>query len=77
MDTKAFVERQKRGFETVIRIFAIVVSLMWFAAMLDHWLDLGWGWDEEVLWMGPAMIGFAVVLRFVGHAIFRFIGENY
>ena len=77
MGTKAIVERQKRGFDTVIRIFCIVAALMWLAAMLDHFLALGWDWDPKVLWMAPLMMGFAVVLKFVGHAIFRFIGSNY
>ncbi|WP_277983900.1 hypothetical protein [Sphingomonas faeni] len=60
----------------VFAAFAILVSVMWGATLCDWAFDLGWGWDRQILWLAPPMMLFAVVLRFVSMAIFRFAGGD-
>ena len=76
MSTDSFIAGQRRGANFILTAFAIVISFMWAATLCDWTFNLGWGWDREILWLAPLMLLFAVVLRFLGMAIFRFVGDD-
>lgn len=73
MDTERFVAGQRKGVNFIFAAFVILTALMWGATFCDWAFDLGWGWDREILWVGPPMMLFGVVLRFICMAIFRFV----
>lgn len=77
MDQKKFVDGQRKGVDAICALFVIVIALMWFATLLDYIFNFGWGWDRQILWLGPPMIVFAFLLRFCARAIFKFVDSNY
>lgn len=76
MSTERFIAGQRRGVNVILTAFAIVVSFMWAATLCDWTFNLGWGWDVEILWLAPLILLFAVVLRSLYMAIFRFVGDD-
>lgn len=43
MRTERFIEGQRRGVDTILAIFVVVIGLMWAATACDYPLSLGWG----------------------------------
>ncbi len=77
MSTNDFI-RQQRNAVNVICVLSIgFLTVMWGATLLDTALGLGWDMDIRTLWAAPLMAAFAVALRFIAFAIFRFVGANY
>jgi hypothetical protein len=60
----------------ILVVFVAFVMFMWLATAIDKAFNMGWGWDGQILWLGPPMVLFAVLLRFVATAIFKFVGRN-
>lgn len=77
MATKRFIESQRRGIDVILAIFVVVISLMWLATACDYLFGLEWGWDKQILWLGPLMVAWGFFIRFCARAIFRFVGSNY
>lgn len=50
----------------------VVVAVMWIATAADYFLSLGWGWDEQGLWIAPIILAVAILIRLAGNAIIRF-----
>ncbi len=76
MNTERFIADQRKGVNYILAAFVILISIMWVATVCDWALNLGWEWDKQILWLAPPMILFAVVLRFICMAIFRFVGGD-
>jgi hypothetical protein len=76
MASKGFIESQKRGVDIILGIFVIAIGLMWIATAFDRLFNFGWGWDIQILWLGPLMIVWGFVIRFCARAIFKFVGSN-
>jgi len=62
------------SFKIISLVIAFVVCLMWLATAADHLFGLNWGWDRQILWIAPIIVGVAFLVRFVGKAIFRAVG---
>ena len=77
MSNQSFIEGQRRGINIIFTLCVGLLALRWVATVLDVIFGLGWGWDREALWLGPAMIGFAILARFSAMAILKFVGSNY
>ena len=77
MDNRKFVAGQRKAMNAIITIFIALVTFMWIATLLDWAFSLGWGWDEQILWLGPPMVLFALILRVCAMAIFKFVDDNY
>ncbi len=73
MNTERFIAGQRKGVNFVFAAFVFLISVMWVASVCDWVFNLGWGWDRQILWLGPPMLLLGVVLRFLCMAIFRFI----
>ena len=76
MNIERFVAGQRKGVNLVFAAFVVLISVMWVATLCDWAFKLGWGWDRQLLWLAPPMVLFAVVLRFLCMAIFRFVGGD-
>ncbi len=74
MNSERFIAGQRKGVNFVFAAFVILLSAIWGTTLCDWALNLGWGWDRQILWLAPPMMFFAVVLRLVCMAIFRFVG---
>jgi uncharacterized membrane protein YeiH len=77
MSTNSFIEQQRNAVNIICVLAIGFLTAMWGATLLDVALDLGWEMDTRVLWAAPLMAAFAVALRFVVFAIFRFVDANY
>src|SRR5690242_19980717 len=57
-------------------LWAVVAisSLMWIATIADHFLDLGWGWDVQIIWIAPIVVAGALLTRVLSRAILRWVG---
>lgn len=77
MKAERFVDRQRRAVNVIFVLFVGLVSIMGGLTLCDWAFDLGWGWDRQILWLGPPMILFAGALRFLCIAILKFVGDNY
>jgi len=77
MVIKRSIESQRRGVDTILAIFVVVIGLMWAATACDYVFGLGWGWDTQIIWLGPLMIAWGFFVRFCARAIFAFIGNNF
>jgi hypothetical protein len=42
---------------------ALLAVLMWLAAVADQVLGLRWGWDVEIVWIAPIIVGGALLIR--------------
>ena len=71
-----FVNGQRKAVNLVCVAFVALVTFMWVATAIDKAFGMGWGWDSQILWLGPPMILFAVLVRFCAMAIFKFVGGN-
>lgn len=71
-------DRYYRGvvgsFNIILLAVAVAGCLMWLATVADRLFSLGWGWDRQILWIAPIIIGGAIIVRLVGHTIFRAVG---
>lgn len=55
---------------------AVVTSvIMWVATIADHVLQLGWGWDIQIVWIAPIIAGVALLTRLLGRAISKWMGD--
>jgi hypothetical protein len=52
----------------------ILAALMWVATLADHILQLGWGWDIQIIWIAPIIIGVALLTRKLSRVVFRSVG---
>jgi hypothetical protein len=77
MSTKRHTENQRRGIDVILAIFVVFVGLMWVATGCDYLFGLGWGWDTQILWLGPLMVAWGLFVRFCAKAIFTFFGSNF
>jgi hypothetical protein len=77
MDTARFVSTQRKGVNGICALFAIVVSIVWVATLCDWSFNLGWGYDQQMLWTAPLGLLFAIALRWVAMGIFKFVEDNY
>lgn len=75
MTHERFLAGQRKGVNAFFVIFVCLVTAMWVATLLDWAFNLGWGWDRQILWLGPPMVLFAAFVRFCAMAIFRFVGS--
>lgn len=64
------------GFNLSIVAIIVAVSGMWLATLVDYLFHLGWGWDRQILWVAPIIIVGAMLVRLIGHAVFRLIGAQ-
>lgn len=64
------------GFNFSIIAVIVVVSGMWLATLADYLFDLGWGWDRQIFWIAPIIIVGAMLVRLIGHSVFRVIGAQ-
>ena len=76
MSHERFLDLQRKGVNAIFAFFVGLLTLMWTAALLDNAFSLGWGWDRQILWLGPLMVIFGVLVRFCALAIFRFVGRS-
>ena len=76
MNIERFVSGQRKAVNFIFAAFVILISGMWVTTLCDWRLNLGWGWDKQILWLAPPMMLFAVVLRFLCMVIFRFVGGD-
>ena len=77
MTTHHFIRQQRNAVNVICVLVLGFLAVMWGATLLDITLNLGWDMDAQILWAAPLMAAFAVALRFVAFAIFRFVGTNY
>ncbi len=58
---------------TEISCWAIVIvaACMWVAAVADRLLPLGWGWDVQIIWIAPILIGGTLLTRTLCRLVFR------
>lgn len=77
MAMKRSIESKRQGVDTILAIFIVVIGLMWAATACDYLFGLGWGWDTQILWLGPLMVAWGFFVRFCARTIFTFIGSNY
>lgn len=77
MSNEKFIAGQRKSVGIIFAIFVSLVAFMWVATLLDWAFSLGWGWDRQILWLGPPMVLFAFVLRFCAMAIFKFVESNH
>lgn len=54
----------------------VVVSLMWLATGVDRLFHLDWGWDRQILWTAPVIVGGTLLTRLIGNRIFRWVGAS-
>jgi hypothetical protein len=52
----------------------ILAGLMWLATLADHFLRLGWGWDVQIIWVAPIIIGGGLLVRKLSRRIYRWVG---
>ena len=52
----------------------VMVSFMWLATIADRLLGLKWGWDRQIIWIAPIILLGAIIVRSIGHGIFRLFG---
>ncbi len=52
----------------------ILAAFMWVATLADHLLRLGWGWDTQIIWIAPIIVGGALLTRKLSHVLFRWVG---
>lgn len=76
MGNERFIAGQKRSINVIFVAFCCLVTALWIATVLDWAISLGWGLDRQVLWLGPAMVVFAVLVRFGAMAILRIVGTD-
>jgi hypothetical protein len=62
------------GFNVSTIAVVVVVSAMWLATVADRLLHLGWGWDRQILWIAPIIVVGAMLVRVIGHGVFRLVG---
>jgi hypothetical protein len=62
------------GFNFTIAVIIVGMCGMWLATLADQTFHLRWGWDHQILWLAPLIVLFALIIRFAGHIIFRFVG---
>ena len=60
---KRFSAWFRKDAEFTFRLFFLVGTLMWLAVVLDVAFGLGWGWDEQDLWVIPLILLFGTLLR--------------
>ena len=77
MNTKKFVDGQRKSVDVTCILFVAVTAWMWFATLLDYIFDFGWGWDRQILWFGPPMIVGALFIRLCVRAIIKFVESNH
>lgn len=66
-----------RSFNISLSVAALAACVMWLATAADHLFTLGWGWDQQILWISPIIVGGALVVRLLGQAIFRAVGATH
>ncbi len=74
MDMGRYSRRITGHFSGTCLLVAIVAFAMWIATMADVMLKLGWGWDQQIMWIAPIICLGALATRLAGHLIFRAIG---
>lgn len=74
MSPERFHRFNVRSTEIICLVGAAMAALMWLATVLDHLLDLRWGWDIEIIWIAPIIIGGALLTRTLARVIFRWMG---
>ena len=72
-----FVNGQRKAVNLVCVAFVALVTIMWIATALDKTFGMGWGWDSQILWLGPPMLLFTILLRSCAMAVLKFVGRNY
>ena len=77
MDIAKFIAGQRKSVNVIVRIFVVLLTVMWMATLVDWAFSLGWGWDTQILWLGPPMVLFAFLVRLCAMAIFKFVEDSY
>jgi hypothetical protein len=76
MNIQRFVAGQRRAVDVIFMMFVALLSVMWIVTICDWALNLGWGWDKQIIWLAPPMLLFAMFVRVCCMA-FRFVGDNF
>ena len=74
MDMGRYNRRVTGHFSGICLLIVTAAFVMWIAALGDVILNLGWGWDRQIIWIAPIICLGALAIRFVGRLIFRAIG---
>lgn len=77
MSDESFLAGQRKGINALFAVFVGFLTFVWAATLLDYTFNFGWGWDKQMLWLGPAMVFFAAIVRYSAMAIIKFVGSNY
>ncbi|KTT75825.1 hypothetical protein NS319_00385 [Sphingomonas sanguinis] len=77
MRYERFVDGQRRGVNFISKVVICLVCVLWLATFFDWAFDMGWGWDRQILWLGPSMVLFTLLLRLCAMAVFKFVDNNY
>ena len=57
------------SFNIILSITQLAACVMWVATAADRLFGLGWGWDRQILWLAPIIVGVAFVVGRIGRAI--------
>jgi len=76
MNFDRYLGAQRKGGNVISVVIVSFVAFMWAATLIDSAFDCGWGWDRQILWLGPLMALFTILVRFCAMAIFKFFGGN-
>jgi hypothetical protein len=71
-----YLAAQRKGVNVITVMILCLLAIMWTATLVDWAFDRGWGWDRQILWFGPPMALFTLLVRFCALAIFKFVGGN-
>jgi hypothetical protein len=77
MVSDRYIRQVAGSFNVGLSLTVFAVSMMWIATAADRLFRLGWGWDRQILWIAPIIVGGALVVRLVGHSIFRAVGATH
>ncbi len=76
MDMNRYSRRIIGHFSGTCLLVAIVAFFMWMVTVADVILNLGWGWDQQIIWIAPIICLGALATRLAGHMIFRALGAR-